>query len=82
MTSPTSSATVKKTASSNKRKNARRTYEKFDSLLEELQTIRDHEDINMDFSRYNTLEEHMQLLDESNSWRGHSKNNHKLAANL
>ena len=40
------------------------------------------EDTTMDFSRYNTMEEHMQLLDESNSWRGHSKNNHKLAANL
>ena len=82
MTSPTSSSMVKKTASSNKRKNVRRTYEKFDSILEELQMIRDHEDIKMDFSRYNTLEEHMQLLDESSSWRGHSKNNHKLAANL
>jgi hypothetical protein len=73
---------VKKTASSKKRKNVRRTYEKVDSILEELQTIRDHEDIKMDFSRYNTLEEHMQLLDESSSWRSHSKNNHKLAANL
>jgi len=60
----------------------RRTYEKFDSILEELQMVRDHEDIKMDFSRYNTLEEHMQLLDESSYWRGHSKNNHKLAANL
>ena len=70
---------VKKTASSNKKKNVRRTYKKFDSILEELQTIRDHEDIKMDFSRYNTLEEHMQLLDGKVApWRGHSKNNHKL----
>ena len=57
-----------------------RTPEKFDSILEELQTLRDHEDTTMDFSRYNTLEEHMQLLDERNSWRGQSKSNHKFGS--
>ena len=82
MTLPTSSAVVKKTASRNKRKHTERTSEKFDSILEELQTLRDHEDTTMDFSRYNTLEEHMQLLDESNSWRGQSKSNHKFVANV
>jgi hypothetical protein len=82
MTPPTSSAAVKKTTSRNKRKYTERTPEKFDYILGELQTIRDYEDTTMDFSRYNTLEEHMQLLDESNSWRGQSKNNHKLVANV
>jgi hypothetical protein len=82
MTPPTSSAKVKKTTSRNKRKYTERTPEKFDYVLEELQTLRDYEDTTMDFSRYNTLEEHMQLLDESNSWRGQSKNNHKLVANV
>jgi hypothetical protein len=82
MTPPRSSAAVKKTTSRNKRKHTERTPEKFDYILEELQTLRDYEDTTMDFSRYNTLEEHMQLLDESNSWRGQSKNNHKLVANV
>jgi hypothetical protein len=57
MTPPTSSAAVKKTTS------RERTPEKFDYILEELQTLRDYEDTTMDFSRYNTLEEHMQLLE-------------------
>jgi hypothetical protein len=38
--------------------------------------------LNINPARYNTLEEHMQLLDESNSWRGQSKSNHKSAANV
>jgi hypothetical protein len=63
MTPPTSSAAVKKTTSRNKRKHTERTPEKFDYILEELQTLRDYEDTTMDFSRYNTLEEHMQLLE-------------------
>jgi hypothetical protein len=82
MTPPKSSAVIKKTASSNKRKNMGRTSEKFASILEELQILRNYENTKMDFSRYNTLEEYMQLLDESSSWRGHSKSNHKLAANV
>jgi hypothetical protein len=82
MTPTTSSAAVKKTTSRNKRKHAERNPKRFDYILAELQTIKDYEDTTMDFSRYNTLEEHMQLLDESNSWKGQSKNNYKLVANV
>jgi hypothetical protein len=82
MTPTTSSAAVKKTTSLNKRKHTERNPKRFDYILAELQTIKDYEDTTMDFSRYNTLEEHMQLLDESNSLKGQSKNNHKLVANV
>ena len=82
MTPTTSSAAVKKTTSRNKRKHTERNPKRFDYILAELRTIKDYEDTTMDFSRYNTLEEHMQLLDESNSWKGQSKNNHKLVANV
>jgi hypothetical protein len=78
----TSSAAVKKTTSCNKRKHTERNPKRLDYILAELQTIKDYEDTTMDFSRYNTLEEHMQLLDESNSWKGQSKNNYKLVANV
>ncbi len=79
---PRKSPAVKKTALHDSGKHTERVPNKFDLILEELQAMRDYGDERMDFSRYNTLEEHMQLLDESNCWTRHSKNNHKLVANL
>jgi hypothetical protein len=82
MTPQPSSPEIKKTGSQNRRKISEGTPEKYDSIVEELQKIGDYEDTRMDFSRYNTLEEHMQLLDENNSYRARSKSNHKLAPNV
>jgi hypothetical protein len=84
MTPNRSSVTVKKTPTRNTRKYKERVPDKFDHTLEleELQALKDYEEAKMDFSRYNSLEEHMQLLDESGSLRSHLKNNHRLVANL
>jgi hypothetical protein len=84
MTPNRSSVTVKKTPTRNTRKYKERVPDKFDHTLEleELQALKDYEEAKMDFSRYNSLEEHMQLLDESSSLRSHLKNNHRLVANL
>lgn len=82
MTPPPSSSVIKKSGSQNRRKISEIIPGKYDSIVEELQKIGNYEDTRMDFSRYNTLEEHMQLLDESNSFRDKSKSNHKLAPNV
>jgi hypothetical protein len=82
MTPSPSSSVIKKTGSQNRRKVSKVTPEKYESIVEELQRIGDYEDNRMDFSRYNTLEEHMQLLDENNSYKNRSKINHKLAPNV
>ncbi|HEY7080478.1 MAG TPA: hypothetical protein VH500_12300 [Nitrososphaeraceae archaeon] len=82
MTPSPSSSVIKKTGIQNRRKVSEGTPGKYDSILDELQKIGDYEDNRMDFSRYNTLEEHMQLLDENNCYRNRSKINHKLAPNV
>jgi len=76
------SAIVRKVTSNKKREYVEKAPNKFDYIaeLEELQALSDYYDRRLDFSRYNTLEEHMRLLDESNALRTHLRNNHKLAA--
>jgi hypothetical protein len=75
------SAIIRKITSNKKREYVEKVPNKFDCIaqLEELQALIDFDDRRMDFSRYNTLEEHMQLLDESNALRSHLRNNNKLA---
>lgn len=62
------SAIIRKITTNKKREYVEKAPNKSDYIaeLEELRALGDYDDRRMDFSRYNTLEEHMQLLDESN----------------
>ena len=77
------SATIREVTPNKKRKNVEKVVpDKFDYTVEheELQLLSDYDNRIMDFSRYNTLEEHIQLLNESNALRSHLRNNHKRVA--
>ena len=66
------STIIRKITTNKKREYVEKASNKSDYIaeLEELRALGDYDDRRMDFSRYNTLEEHM-----------HLRNNHKLVAN-